>query len=185
MYRSRISLDACSTSWSWPERRASRGWSFLLLSSIRLPRSSIMSGFFWSSWSKLVRAHRVPPPQLRYTTYVALVPGQDTRTVSGLVETFAEPPTFRTPRPAASTVTAGPAPGRSFTRHRHAPSPRQSLGLPPFPSSRPVLMILLGNSAVAACKQSTQMVIGGVSVGRWEDHISRGDQSFFSHTRKD
>ena len=37
-------------------------------SSIRLPRSSIMSGFFWCSWSKLVRAHRAPPPQLRYTT---------------------------------------------------------------------------------------------------------------------
>ena len=95
-------------------------------SSIRLPRSSIMSGFFWCSWSKLVRAHRAPPPQLRYTTLHS-PPGRVRDCLYCTIDSSrlnAEPPTCRTPRPAASTVTAGPAPGRSFARHhRHAPSP--------------------------------------------------------------
>ena len=106
-------------------------------SSIRLPRSSIMSGFFWCSWSKLVRAHRAPPPQLRYTTSHSS-PGR----IRDCLWTRRDlTPNRRRVEPPAPPLQQSQRDRRPVARSRAIIAMRRlrrpSLGLPPFPSSRP------------------------------------------------
>ena len=138
---------------------------------------SIMSGFFWSSWSKLVRAHRAPPPQLRYTTSHSS-PGRIrdclwTRRDLTPNRRRVEPP----PRRFNSHSGTG---ARSLVRAPSSPcavSDARHLGFLPFPP-----LDLMETVDDAYC---TGRIVIDPATSRGEQSIFGGDQSFFLHTRKD
>ncbi|EJK77086.1 hypothetical protein THAOC_01106 [Thalassiosira oceanica] len=126
----------------------------LLPTSIRLLRRSIRAGGaffglkFWSSWSKLVRAVVAPPAPASAETGRIRDHPMDSSSLHARTAD-ASPPAS----PAASTVTAGPALGRSVARHhRLASSPTPRVG----PTSPPVVGVATGTFCTQAMESPTK-----------------------------
>ncbi|EJK70883.1 hypothetical protein THAOC_07724, partial [Thalassiosira oceanica] len=188
-------LDLIEAKKSFTTGEKSFGWSMLLPTSIRLLRRSIRAGGaffglkFWSSWSKLVRAVVAPPaPASAEADHVTLAPRAGYVTIPWTRRAFTHgPPTLRPPAsPAASTVTAGPALGRSVARHHRlasSPTPRH-LGLCLcLPAAHFFLPFTSTSSLELGATWRSAMRRDPIPIPIF--HIpGRGEQTLFSHSKK-